>query len=731
MQSALRDVDVETLNRLRTESERVLSGKRGVGKGYELAEARVVLYGIQFLERIDNQFDFYTGEGSALPETLITSELNLNDPDSWIVKVMNLPGHFPWKGNDVSATAFSGVNDCLRMMANEFVRIAPTQNTMKLQDEIALLHNDVYKYLSGFHSNEDLARDYHSVLSVIPLVRIDLGRVETKRRERILHTPSRTRTKHLAAELIPDLIDVPRGHRDVEYFGLLAKRYRQLEEYWNDIEPSEFCGYDYAMRWQAHEVESVVEAAKAVKFLRREFEAKQINPMRPIARHFGKETTMVRSIFTALHNYAFNRRVLSHEVFRDVLKVFVDEDFSCFLGIKHDIALNSFWEFAESFDSFESSLRSGDEITPRDAYDMLVRKYNAFTEELVEAEQWLRPVFCNNDYEAEETYENIEGNIQLSNSDLNGVNDYLYGLPDGLATTKGLTFENGLKFKDGFNPNQNIMDGMLLGMNWFHYWTSGGPDGIQELLGENRGHWHMFFSLIGKKFLFLKEASVDARDAFDEYINFVQDSDRFHVNNAAAEVTRQDLLKRFRDVLLSISRMFVEYWDKSYTPSARSSLTCKAKTSLKEDDIARVAEAAGKVLTPHFQSLCKVQGEILSATEKVHRTVQRKTNAILGDTAALKGGVKDVLREYGAVKELTDHDQGGKVVYRPRAKGVDLKMLQEAYVRYVGGEKRGAAAAKVFAAHKGNTGSYKDKAGFTTAVYRYCDGMDRNKAKQL
>ena len=111
-------------------------------------------------------------------------------------------------------------------------------------------------------------------------------------------------------------------------------------------------------------------------------------------------------------------------------------------------------------------------------------------------------------------------------------------------------FKCGLKFKDGFNPNANIMDGMLLGVNWFHYWTSGGPDGIQELLGVNRGNWHAFFSLIGTKFAFLAEISVAARDAFDEYVNFIQDADRFDVNNAAAEVTRQNLLKNFRVVSL-------------------------------------------------------------------------------------------------------------------------------------------------------------------------------------
>lgn len=726
MRSALTEENIETLKDLQDEAEKVLAGEKCWDRRYKLIEARVVLDGIHFIQSIEDRFDFYIGTGKALPDEMISAELNLDDSASWIARVVDLPMDFPWDGSEVSPAAFTRVIDCLKMLSEQLLRIAPTKDTMALQENISRLQNDVFHYMSGRWSNEKLSHTFMYALSPILAVRVELGRIEIRRREHLLKKPHVVRSNRFAREIIPDLIDIPRGHQDVDYYARLAKRYRQLEAHWEEIDPSEFCGYDYQMRWEIEEVESVVKAADAVKFLRREIEAKQINPTRPIAHHFVKDSERVKSIMLAFFNYAFNRRTRAHRIFKSILKMFVKEDWSYFMSLRDSIALDSFTELDRCEDEFEASLSPQSGLSPKDAYATLVRKYEEFADELAEAEQCRRPVFYNDDYESDTQYEEIEGNIKISNEDLKGMNGYLSTLPDGLYTTKGLTFPNGLKFKDGFNPNANIMDGMLLGMNWFHYWTSGGPDGIQELLGENRGNWHIFFSLLGEKFAFLTEISVDACDAFDEYVNFIQDADRFDVNNAAAEVTRQNLLKSFRDVLLAISRLIVYYWDHRYT---RKSANVGPKTITLNKQVKEIARAMGveatRTIIPHFNQLCQAQAETRTAVEKTNRNVLRAAATIQKDTGRIRKGVTKLIDDYGDAGVMTDHDE--VKLYKCRATGPNLEMLKSAYQLYDKGEKKGTAASIIFTMHPVKGHTYKNLGCFTMAVSRYCNGMDRNR----
>lgn len=726
MRSALTEENIETLKHLQAEAEKVLAGEKCWDRRYKAIEARVVLDGVHFIQSIEDRFDFYIGTGKALPEEMISAELNLDDPASWIARVVDLPMDFPWDGSDVSPVAFTRVIDCLRMLSEQLLRIAPTKDAIALQDNISELKNGVFRYMSGSWGNENLSHAFMYALSPISAVRVELGRIEMRRRERLLKEPHIVRGKRFAREIIPDLIDIPRGHQDVDYYARLAKRYRQLETHWEEIDPSEFCGYDYEMRWEIDEVESVVKAADAVKFLRREIEAKQINPARPIAHHFVKDSERVKSIMLALYNYAFNRRTRAHRIFKSILEMFVEEDWSYFMSQRNSIALNSFAELDRCEDEFEASLSPQSDLSPKDAYATLVRKYEAFADELAEAERCSRPVFYNDDYKSDTQYEEIEGNIKISNEDLKGMNGYLSKLPDGLRTTKGLTFTNGLKFKDGFNPNANIMDGMLLGVNWFHYWTSGGPDGIQELLGDNRGNWHAFFSLLGKKFEFLAEISVDARDVFDEYINFIQDADRFDVNNAAAEVTRQNLLKNFRDVLLAISRLIVYYWDHRYTRKDANAGPKTVSLNMQIKEIARAtATEATRVMIPHFNQLCQVQAETKTAVEKTNRNVLRTAAMIQKDTGRIRKGVTKLIDDYGDAGVMADHDEVKP--YKCRATGPNLEMLKSAYQLYDKGKKKGAAATIIFTKHPVKGHTYKNLGCFTVAVSRYCVGMDRNR----
>lgn len=726
MRSALTEENIEILKHLQAEAEKVLAGEKCWDRRYKAIEARVVLDGVHFIQSIEDRFDFYIGTGKALPEEMISAELNLDDPASWIARVVDLPMDFPWDGSDVSPVAFTRVIDCLRMLSEQLLRIAPTKDAIALQDNISELRNGVFRYMSGSWGNENLSHAFMYALSPISAVRVELGRIEMRRRERLLKEPHIGRSKHFAREIIPDLIDTPGGHKDVDYYARLAKRYRQLEAHWDEIDPSEFCGYDYEMRWEIEEVESVVKAADAVKFLRREIEAKQINPTRPIAHHFVKNSERVKSIMLALYNYAFNRRTRAHRIFKSILEMFVEEDWSYFMSQRNSIALNSFAELDRCEDEFEASLSPQSDLSPKDAYATLIRKYEAFADELAEAERCGRPVFYNDDYKSDTQYEEIEGNIKISNEDLKGMNGYLSKLPDGLRTTKGLTFTNGLKFKDGFNPNANIMDGMLLGVNWFHYWTSGGPDGIQELLGDNRGNWHAFFSLLGKKFEFLAEISVDARDVFDEYINFIQDADRFDVNNAAAEVTRQNLLKNFRDVLLAISRLIVYYWDHRYTRKDANAGPKTVSLNMQIKEIARAtATEATRVMIPHFNQLCQVQAETKTAVEKTNRNVLRTAAMIQKDTGRIRKGVTKLIDDYGDAGVMADHDEVKP--YKCRATGPNLEMLKSAYQLYDKGKKKGAAATIIFTKHPVKGHTYKNLGCFTVAVSRYCDGMDRNR----
>ncbi|MBO6306795.1 MAG: hypothetical protein J6M55_04735 [Paludibacteraceae bacterium] len=724
MRSALSKEDIETLNELQVEAEKVLAGEQCWDSRYKAVEARVVLDGVHFIQSIEDRFDFYIGTGKALPDEMISSELNLDDPTTWIARVVDLPMGFPWDGAEISPAAFTRVIDCLKMISGQLLRIAPTKDSILLQDNISGLRSDVFRYMSGSISNEGLSRAFMYALSPISTIRVELGRIEMRRRERLLNAPHVVRSKCFAREIIPDLIDIPGGHMDVDYYARLAKRYRQLEEHWDEIEPSEFSGYDYEMRWEINEVESVVDAAEAVKFLRREIEAKQINPTRPIAHHFNKDGERAKSIMLALYNYAFNRRTRSHRIFKSILEMFVKEDWAYFMSQRHFIALESFSELDKCECEFEKSLSPQNDLSPKDAYATLIRKYEEFADELAEAERCGRPVFYSDDYASDTLYEEIEGNIKISNEDLEGINEYLSRLPDGLCTTKGLMFKSGLKFKDGFNPNANIMDGMLLGVNWFHYWTSGGPDGIQELLGANRGNWHTFFSLLGKKFAFLTEISVDARDVFDEYVNFIQDADRFDVNNAAAEVTRQNLLKNFRDVLLAISKQIVYYWDHRYTRRSANSGQKTVSLNVQTTEIVRAtAIEATRVMIPHFNQLCQEQVATRTAVEKTNRNILRTATAIQKDTGKIRKGVTKLLDDYGDAGVMADHDEAKP--YKCRAAGSNLEMLKSAYQLYDKGEKKGAAAKIIFTKHPVKGHTYKNLGCFTVAVSRFCDGMDR------
>ena len=726
MRSALSKEDLETLNELQVEAEKVLAGERCWDRQYKAVEARVILDGVHFIQSIEDRFDFYIGTGKALPNEMISAELNLDDPTSWIARVVDLPMGFPWDGREICSATFSRVIDCLKMISGQLLRITPTKDSMLLQDNISRLQNDVYRYMSGSRSNEDLSHAFMSALSPILTVRVELGRIEMRRRERLLNTSHVVRRKSSASEVIPDLIDIPGGHKDVDYYARLAKRYRQLEAHWDEIDPSEFCGYDYEMRWEIDEVESVVKAADAVKFLRREIEAKQINPTRPIAHHFNKDGERVKSIMLALYNYAFNRRTRSHHIFKSILEMFVEEDWSYFMSQGQCIALKSFFELSRCEDEFEESLSPQSDLLPKEADATLIRKYEEFADELAEAERCGRPVFHSDDYASNTQYEEIEGNIKISNEDLEGMNGYLSGLPDGLCTTKGLMFKSGLKFKDGFNPNANIMDGMLLGVNWFHYWTSGGPDGIQELLGANRGNWHAFFSLLGKKFAFLTEISVDARDVFDEYVNFIQDADRFDVNNAAAEVTRQNLLKNFRDILLEISKQIVYYWDHRYTRRSANSGPKTVSLNVQTKEIVRAtAIEATRVMIPHFNQLCQEQVATRAAVEKTNRNILRTATAIQKETGRIRKGVTKLLDDYGDAGIMADHDEAKP--YKCRATGPNLEMLKSAYQLYDKGEKKGSAATIIFTKHPVKGHTYKNLSCFTVAVSRFCDGMDRNR----
>ena len=728
MRSVLTPDDCTTLKLIRERAERILSRDNSGTAAYKSLEAQVMLNGIYLIESIESRFDFYTGDGKILPEILLSSELNISDPDCWLREVCELPLIFPWDGSEVYPDAFDGVNQCLKIIAKQLVCIAPNRNTMEFQDSVSLLHNDVFKYMSGNRSNEDLARNYHWSLSAIQNIRIDLGRIETKRRELILKSPHAVRIKRSASDLIPNLVPIPRGHQDVDYYARLARRYRQLEEHWDEILPSEFCGYDYDMRWEVDEVESVVGAASAIKTLRRELEAKQINSRRPIAHHFNIKCSTVETIFKTLHDYAFNQRTRKHRIFRSVLEAFVSEDLECFLGMAPEITLLSFREFAQCCDHFLSPVHAKTKQSRIDTYDTMKRKYEAFTEELKEAEQWLRPIFYHNDFETEESYENIEGGIKISNKDLENMNDFLEKLPDNLRSTRGLVFESGLKFKDALNPNAVIMDGMLLGLNWFHYWTSGGPDGIQELLGKNRTEWYCLFSLLGKKFVFLKELAEDANDAFDEYVNFIQDSNRFKINDAAAEVTRQELLKKFRSVLLDISRLGAKYWEKPCKGTCRAGLTIKNQRTLNVSAIVKATSIeVSKELNPQLAKIQQVQEKTNTEIKKTRNAVNHSAKEIRQEGKKIKSGVKKLLKCYDEDVELTDHDK--KFSYRPRVTGLSLTMLEEAYALYQKGMKRGTAAAFIYRKYEHKKHKYSQKECFTTAVFRFCDGKEKEKKK--
>ncbi len=95
MRSALSKEDIETLNALQVEAEKVLAGERCWDSRYKAIEARVVLDGVHFIQSIEDRFDFYIGTGKALPDEMISAELNLDDPASWIVEE---------KGSDKIAT---------------------------------------------------------------------------------------------------------------------------------------------------------------------------------------------------------------------------------------------------------------------------------------------------------------------------------------------------------------------------------------------------------------------------------------------------------------------------------------------------------------------------------------------------------------------------------------------------------------------------------------------------
>ena len=167
MRSALSKEDIETLNALQVEAEKVLAGERCWDSRYKAIEARVVLDGVHFIQSIEDRFDFYIGTGKALPDEMISAELNLDDPASWIARVADLPMGFPWDGSEICSATFSRVIDCLKMISEQLLRIAPTKNSMALQDNISGLQNDVFRYMSGRMSNEDLSHAFMRALSPI------------------------------------------------------------------------------------------------------------------------------------------------------------------------------------------------------------------------------------------------------------------------------------------------------------------------------------------------------------------------------------------------------------------------------------------------------------------------------------------------------------------------------------------------------------------------------------
>ena len=63
MRSALSKEDIETLNALQVEAEKVLAGERCWDSWYKAIEARVVLDGVHFIHSIEDRFDFYIGTG--------------------------------------------------------------------------------------------------------------------------------------------------------------------------------------------------------------------------------------------------------------------------------------------------------------------------------------------------------------------------------------------------------------------------------------------------------------------------------------------------------------------------------------------------------------------------------------------------------------------------------------------------------------------------------------------
>ena len=160
MRSALSKEDVETLNALQVEAEKVLAGERCWDSRYKAIEARIVLDGIHFIQSIENRFDFYIGTGKVFPDEMISAELNLDDSTSWIARVVDLPMDFPWDGSEVSPSAFTRVIDCLKMLSEQLLRIAPTKDTMALQENISRLPNDVFRYMSGSRSNENLSHTF-------------------------------------------------------------------------------------------------------------------------------------------------------------------------------------------------------------------------------------------------------------------------------------------------------------------------------------------------------------------------------------------------------------------------------------------------------------------------------------------------------------------------------------------------------------------------------------------
>lgn len=87
--------------------------------------------------------------------------------------------------------------------------------------------------------------------------------------------------------------------------------------------------------------------------------------------------------------------------------------------------------------------------------------------------------------------------------------------------------------------------------------------------------------------------------------------------------------------------------------------------------------------------------------------------------------MKKLLKCYDEDVELTDHDK--KFSYRPRVTGLSLTMLEEAYALYQKGMKRGTAAAFIYRKYEHKKHKYSQKECFTTAVFRFCDGKEKEK----